>query len=340
MSFVPSFSSTAADAPSHPYLALMKENDAVGVSNRIIGGSDIATSSISVPTSSCFHPSTSPITTRKQGRTTPSRIKHAVAKNCLAAENVVPPYQIQTQQHRTPFRDVTTTRRQTNDEKKHLQIRLHAEPGRKYAHLGAAPRSKSQTTIEKSTSETRAAQQGSHTAPPSESSSLATMKPERQGNEKRQEYIPSRPFKKRRFSPTLILCEQPRSAALPTTQDKHKTRSCGCQKNACLKLYCDCFAGQELCSPEHCCCSDCGNLDRTDTKRLLAIESARSRNAFSEYRPTRRERKADKSGKAVFCGCKKSRCLKRYCDCFFARARCNERCGCTDCYNREVRETS
>lgn len=333
MSFFPSFSSPASDAPSHPYLALMKEKFIVGGSNRIIGRSDIVTSTSSVPTSSCFHPSTSPITTRKQGRTTPSRIKHAVAKNCLAAENVVPPSQIQTQQQRTPFRDVT---RQTNDEKKNLQISLRAKPGRKYSHLGEVSRSKSQIAIEKSTSETRAVQQGSHTAPPPDSSSLVTMKPERQGNEKHQEYIPARPFKKRHFSPSSILCEQPRSPTPPTIHDEHKTRSCGCQKNACLKLYCDCFAGQELCSPEYCCCSDCGNLDRADSKRQIAIESARSRKAFSEYRPTRRERKA--SGKDIFCGCKKSRCLKRYCDCFFARARCSERCGCIDCYNRKVHD--
>ena len=35
------------------------------------------------------------------------------------------------------------------------------------------------------------------------------------------------------------------------------------------------------------------------------------------------------------CNCKKSRCLKLYCECFAARKMCDEDCKCTDCANNE-----
>lgn len=35
----------------------------------------------------------------------------------------------------------------------------------------------------------------------------------------------------------------------------------------------------------------------------------------------------------MFCQCKKSRCLKKYCDCFAAGKACGALCGCQDCHN-------
>ena len=42
-----------------------------------------------------------------------------------------------------------------------------------------------------------------------------------------------------------------------------------------------------------------------------------------------------KAKKKVCCNCKKSRCLKLYCDCFGRGEPCSKECNCVNCYNNE-----
>ena len=42
---------------------------------------------------------------------------------------------------------------------------------------------------------------------------------------------------------------------------------------------------------------------------------------------------ANKSKKKISCNCKKSKCLKLYCDCFTAGEVCGPDCNCCDCHN-------
>lgn len=39
--------------------------------------------------------------------------------------------------------------------------------------------------------------------------------------------------------------------------------------------------------------------------------------------------------KKIVCNCKKTKCLKLYCECFQAGELCNEDCNCCDCKNNE-----
>ncbi len=41
------------------------------------------------------------------------------------------------------------------------------------------------------------------------------------------------------------------------------------------------------------------------------------------------------SSKTVFCNCKQTRCLKKYCDCFAQGKLCANECRCRDCENHE-----
>jgi hypothetical protein len=49
------------------------------------------------------------------------------------------------------------------------------------------------------------------------------------------------------------------------------------------------------------------------------------------------EQKSSTSGK-ITCNCKKSKCLKLYCDCFAFGQGCGPDCNCLDCSNAEGNE--
>lgn len=76
---------------------------------------------------------------------------------------------------------------------------------------------------------------------------------------------------------------------------------CNCKKSKCLKLYCDCFAQQLACAP-NCKCLDCHNI----------LGSAERERAIAEHerRSTKKKEEVSKIG----CKCKKSKCLKKYCE--------------------------
>ena len=40
-----------------------------------------------------------------------------------------------------------------------------------------------------------------------------------------------------------------------------------------------------------------------------------------------------KNKKQIYCNCKKSKCLKLYCDCFNSGLICGKDCNCQDCAN-------
>lgn len=107
--------------------------------------------------------------------------------------------------------------------------------------------------------------------------------------------------------------------------------SCCCKKSRCLKLYCDCFRVKSYC--DGCFCTECANLPKFETERRSAIRSITDRNpaAFSQRIPG--DPKAKETGHISGCHCKKSACLKKYCECFQANIPCTNRCRCRECRN-------
>ena len=109
--------------------------------------------------------------------------------------------------------------------------------------------------------------------------------------------------------------------------------SCNCKKSKCLKLYCDCFAIGLGCGPD-CNCLDCSNVDEND-ERKAAIDSILDRNPLA-FQP----KIQDKGTHAKGCHCKKSGCLKKYCECYQSGVACTDRClceGCKNCQDRLVK---
>ncbi|XP_027082997.1 uncharacterized protein [Coffea arabica] len=124
-------------------------------------------------------------------------------------------------------------------------------------------------------------------------------------------------------------------------------KRCNCKKTKCLKLYCDCFAAGIYCA-EPCACQGCFNRPEYEDTVLETRQQIESRNplAFapkiiqhltepptnvcaedgSHFTPSSARHKRG-------CNCKKSKCLKKYCECYQANVGCSDGCRCEACEN-------
>ena len=89
-----------------------------------------------------------------------------------------------------------------------------------------------------------------------------------------------------------------------------------------------------MCSSS-CNCMGCANNHENSQHRYEAISQILSRNpdAFNiKYKSTPNNDTIYKKG----CNCKKSNCLKKYCECFNAGVPCSEHCKCCECKNNNI----
>ncbi|KAL5698093.1 hypothetical protein ACHQM5_029172 [Ranunculus cassubicifolius] len=123
-------------------------------------------------------------------------------------------------------------------------------------------------------------------------------------------------------------------------------KHCNCKRSKCLKLYCECFAAGIYCA-EPCTCQECYNkpefIDMVfETRRIIE-----SRNPLA-FAPKIIHRATDSPANIIEennkvtpasarhkrgCNCKKSMCLKKYCECYQAGVGCSAGCRCNGCKN-------
>jgi len=111
-------------------------------------------------------------------------------------------------------------------------------------------------------------------------------------------------------------------------------KPCNCTKSQCLKLYCDCFANGEFC--HNCNCNNCLNNLQNEDERQKSIKQCLDRNP-NAFKPkigknsVEGERRHNKG-----CNCKRSGCLKNYCECYEAKIPCSQYCKCVGCKNLDT----
>jgi hypothetical protein len=108
-------------------------------------------------------------------------------------------------------------------------------------------------------------------------------------------------------SPSPILGKENVRSSTP-----QRRQPCNCKKSKCLKLYCECFSADLFC--EGCKCKDCNNLPMFSFVREKAIQDTKTKNpnAFKpRIAPTS---SAEPTGHNMGCRCKRSECLKKYCE--------------------------
>lgn len=128
------------------------------------------------------------------------------------------------------------------------------------------------------------------------------------------------------------------------TPDDDPSKRCNCKQSKCLKLYCDCFAAGLYCA-ESCACQGCFNRAEYEDTVLETRQQIESRNplAFAPkvvqlvaYPPAKELGNLSTPSTARHkkgCNCKRSMCVKKYCECYQSNVGCSDGCRCEGCKN-------
>ena len=111
--------------------------------------------------------------------------------------------------------------------------------------------------------------------------------------------------------------------------------SCKCKKSRCLKLYCECFSNDGFCHPS-CQCDNCCNREEFKELKELVRKEILQKNPKAFQKKFKKVKRKEGFLHSRGCNCKKTECLKNYCECFSVGIGCSTLCKCLNCKNKKL----
>ena len=107
---------------------------------------------------------------------------------------------------------------------------------------------------------------------------------------------------------------------------------CTCTRTQCQKKYCACFSARNYC--QGCDCKGCLNVPKGNNSINIREDDKIYNSQKEKEINVQANLIQENKPQAIVCNCTKSKCMKKYCECYKMNIACGNLCRCVDCGNK------